>query len=110
MNQWVRLLALIGLAACGIVILLLGFTRHDADLTAPLNLVLFFGGVLLYLLPTGLAYYRDCKSSAWIATVDVLLGWTIFGWFVALGWAASGKTREPGHQIGAPPNHPVPGH
>ncbi len=54
--------------------------------------------------------YRDCKATVWIAVVNVLLGWTIFGWFIALGWSASGKTREPGHPIGTPPTHPVPGH
>jgi hypothetical protein len=54
--------------------------------------------------------YRDCKSTAWIVAVNLLLGWTIFGWFVAMGWAASGKIREPVHPIGAPPVQPMPGH
>lgn len=108
MKQWVRLLVLVGLAVCGIVLVALGFVQHDADLTAPLNLVLFVVAALVYLLPTGLAYYRDCKASAWIAAVNVLLGWTIFGWFIAMGWAASGKVRESGHSISAPPTHPVP--
>jgi hypothetical protein len=39
--------------------------------------------------------------------VNVFLGWTILGWFVALGWAASGQIRKPGHPIGTPPTHPV---
>jgi hypothetical protein len=88
----------------------LGLQRHNADLLAPVNLVLFVAGVLVYLLPTGLAMYRDCKSTAWIVAVNLLLGWTIFGWFVAMGWAASGKIREPVHPIGAPPVQPMPGH
>jgi len=110
MNNMVRLLVIGGLAGCAFVAIALGLARHDADLLAPLNLILFLACFTLYLLPTGLAMYRDCKSTAWIAVVNVLLGWTLFGWFVALGWAASGKIREPGHAIGTPPTHPVPGH
>jgi hypothetical protein len=109
MNNLLRLLVIAGLAAGGIIIVALGLERHNADLLAPLNLMLFVAGVLVYLLPTGLARYRDCKATAWIAVVNVLLGWTIFGWFVAIGWAASGKIREAGHPISAPPTHPVAG-
>jgi magnesium-transporting ATPase (P-type) len=110
MNNLLRLLVIAGLAAGVIVIVALGLERHNADLLAPLNLVLFVALVLVYLLPAGLAMYRDCKSTAWITVVNILLGWTIFGWFVAMGWAASGKIREPSHPIAAPPIGPVPGH
>jgi hypothetical protein len=110
MNNLLRLLVIAGLAAGAIVIVALGLERHNADLLAPVNLLLFVAGVLVYLLPTGLAMYRDCKSTTWIAVVNVLLGWTVFGWFVAMGWAASGKIREPVHPIVVPPTHPVSGH
>ncbi len=109
MNNLLRLLVIAGLVAGGIVIVALGLERHNADLLAPLNLMLFVAGVLVYLLPTGLAMYRDCKATAWIAVVNVLLGWTIFGWFVAIGWAASGKIRELSAPVGTPPTHPLPG-
>jgi len=109
MNQWVRFLVLVALAACGVVIVALAFGRHNADLMAPLNLVLFVVAILVYLLPTGLAIYRDCKSTAWITVVNVLLGWTIFGWFVALGWAAAGKIRRSGQTVIPPPTHLVRG-
>lgn len=110
MNNLLRLLVIAALAAGAIVMVALGLQRHNADLLAPVNLVLFVAGVLVYLLPTGLAMYRDCKSTAWIVAVNLLLGWTLFGWFVAMGWAASGKIREPVHPIGAPPVQPLPGH
>jgi hypothetical protein len=110
MNNLLRLAVIAGLAACAIVIVALGLQRHDADLLAPVNLVLFVAGVLVYLLPTGLAMYRDCKSTAWIVAVNLLLGWTILGWFAAIGWAAGGKIREPVHPIGPPPVQPMPGH
>ena len=107
MNNLVRVLVVAGLAAGAIVIVALGLERHNADLLAPLNLVLFVALVLVYLLPMGLAMYRDCKATIWIGLVNVLLGWTLFGWFIALGWAASGQIREPVHPIGTPP-HPLP--
>jgi RsiW-degrading membrane proteinase PrsW (M82 family) len=110
MSNLLRVVLFGGLAACAIVVFALALVRHDADLMAPVNLVLFALGVLLYFLPTGLAMYRDCKATVWIAVVNVLLGWTIFGWFIALGWSAGGKVREPGHPVATPPTHPVPGH
>ncbi len=110
MNNLLRLLVIAGLSVGAIVIVALGLERHNADLLAPVNLVLFVAGVLVYLLPTGLAMYRDCKSTMWIAAVNVLLGWTLFGWFAAIGWAARGKIREAVHPIVAPPINPVPGH
>jgi hypothetical protein len=109
MNNLLRLLVIAVLAAGGIVVVALSLARHNADLLAPVNLILFVAGVLVYLLPTGLAMYRDCKATIWIGVVNVLLGWTIFGWFAAIGWAASGKVREPGLLVGAPPTHPVTG-
>jgi hypothetical protein len=110
MNHLLRLLLIAGVVACGIVVVALGFARHDADLMAPVNLVLLVIVALVYLLPTGFAMYRDCRSTVWIALVDVFLGWTILGWFAAMGWAAAGKVREPAHAMSAPPTHPVPGH
>jgi membrane protein YdbS with pleckstrin-like domain len=110
MNNLLRLLVIAVLAAGAIVLISLGFVRHDADLMAPVTVMLLVLAVLVYLLPTGLAVYRDCRAAVWIAVVNVLLGWTLFGWFVALGWAASGKIREPVHPTGAPPVQPSPGH
>ena len=110
MSNLLRLLVIAGIVVCGIVVVALGFARHDADLIGPVSMVLFVIAALVYLLPIGLALYRDCRSSVWIALVNVFLGWTIFGWFAAMGWAAAGKVRAPAHPVGAPPTHPVLGH
>ena len=107
MNNLLRLIVIVGLAACAFVVVALAFVRNDKELMAPVTLILFVLGVLAYLLPSGLATYRDCKATIWIALVNVFLGWTILGWFVALGWAAGGQIREPRHPIGTPPTHPV---
>jgi len=95
MSNLLRLIVIVGLIACAIAVVALGFARNDADLLAPLHFALFVLAALLYLLPTGLAMYRDCKATLWIVLLNILLGWTIFGWFISLGWAAAGKMRPP---------------
>ncbi|HTX74780.1 MAG TPA: superinfection immunity protein [Terracidiphilus sp.] len=93
MKHLFHLLVAAVFGAAVILVVAIGFARHDRDLLAPLDLFLLLAALLVYLLPTGLALYRDCKAGIWITAVDVLLGWTIFGWFIALGWAAAGKTK-----------------
>lgn len=110
MNNLLRLLVVMAAIACAIVVVSLGFVRHDAALLAPVHLALFVLAVVVYLFPAALAMYRDCRATAWIVMLNVFLGWTIAGWFAALGWAVSGKAQEPHHSIGNPPTHPVPGH
>lgn len=106
MNNLLRLLVIIGIVACSIVVVTLGFARHDSELMAPVSLALWALGTLFYLLPTGIAIYRDCRSTVWIVLINILLGWTVLGWFAAMGWAAAGNVRGTAH----PPAHPVPGH
>ena len=110
MSNMIRLLIVVGLIACGIAVVAMGFARSDANLLAPVHLMLFVLAALVYVLPTGLAMYRGCKATVWIAVVNVLLGWTIFGWFVTLGWAAAGKMRPVSASIAPPPAHPAAGH
>lgn len=43
--------------------------------------------VALYLLPTLLGALNERRAVVPIAVVNILLGWTIIGWFVALFWA-----------------------
>lgn len=43
----------------------------------------------LYLIPWIIAARRDHHRRALISTVNVLLGWTVVGWGVALYWALS---------------------
>jgi hypothetical protein len=82
-----------GLAALAVLSFALGMAHNRSALLGPAELLLFAIGIVFYLLPTGLALYRDCASSAWIAALNVLLGWTVFGWVIAIGWATVGKTR-----------------
>jgi hypothetical protein len=109
MNQLLRLCIVGGLIAAAILIVALGIAQHDAALMGPVDLMLFLLGIGVYVLPTGLAMYRDCKALAWIALVNISLGWTIIGWFAALGWAASGSVAA-GPTVPLPPARPATGH
>lgn len=108
MTNLFRLFMAAGLCFLALLILLVGLARQDDNLLAPLNFFMFLLLCAVYMLPTVLAFYRECDSVLWIALVNVFLGWTIVGWVAALGWANAGKTR-PLPPDGHPPAHPLPG-
>jgi TM2 domain-containing membrane protein YozV len=57
-----------------------------------------FGGLILigltcYFLPTIVAGVRDtANGTGGVFFVNLLLGWTVIGWFVSFIWACSGET------------------
>lgn len=110
MNYLLRLIAVVGLLLVGVLLFALGMARNTTALLAPIHVLLFVISLAVYLLPTALALYRDCRATVWIVAVNVLLGWTVLGWFVAIGWAAGGKVRELPPTFPAPPTHAVPSH
>jgi hypothetical protein len=92
MSNLFRLFVAAGLVVCAILGIAVGLARNTAALAAPAHLILFIAAIGLYLVPTALALHRNCRATGWILALNVLLGWTMFGWVIALGWAASGKT------------------
>jgi hypothetical protein len=54
----------------------------------------FFGfGFLMYFLPSVIALARNKRDILAIFLLNLFLGWSVIGWFVALIWAA--KTDVP---------------
>lgn len=102
MRDLLRIAAIGGAIACTILLVALGMAQHTAELMAPADLLLLTLATMLYFLPTGLAMYRDCQAAGRIAAVNLLLGWTIVGWAIALAWAAEGRVRL---GIPLPPRH-----
>jgi hypothetical protein len=50
---------------------------------------LFFGfPFLMYFLPTIIAIVRGKRDVVGILLLNMFLGWTVIGWFIALIWAA----------------------
>jgi len=110
MNNLLRLLIAVVLGASVVMMVAVGLAGRNADLLAPVHLLLFVVALAVYLLPAGLAEYRDCKWAGWIVALDILLGWTILGWVIALGWAVEGKTRMHPLAVAAGPEAAVHGH
>lgn len=55
------------------------------------GLVGFVVVVVLYFAPTFVAVQRQHTSQSGIVLCNLLVGWTLIGWVVALVWAASGQ-------------------
>jgi Superinfection immunity protein len=58
-------------------------------------LIVLVVGVLLYLLPTLVASRRNARNMGSVAVINILLGWTVIGWVVALAMAVADTGRRP---------------
>ena len=47
----------------------------------------FLGALMLYLAPAMIADAREREDAFAVTMVNILLGWTVIGWFAALIWA-----------------------
>ncbi len=48
---------------------------------------------LIYFAPALIALIRGHLSSGAIVVLNIALGWTLLGWFIALLWSLTGNTR-----------------
>lgn len=92
MSSLLRLIFGAALVALAILAIAIGLARNTAAVAGPARLILFLAVVGLYLVPSGLALHRNSMATGWIVALNILLGWTLFGWVIALGWAAAGKS------------------
>jgi hypothetical protein len=60
------------------------------------------GIVALYFLPSIIAHKKRNKSA--IVALNLLLGWTVLGWVIALVWAL---TSDPKVKVNVQVSHPV---
>lgn len=51
-------------------------------------------GIALYFLPTMVAVARHYRSTGSVVVINLLLGWTLIGWVVALALAFGSNQRE----------------
>jgi hypothetical protein len=65
-----------------------------------LAFVLIAVGTPLYFLPSVVAYNRNHKDFAGVLIVNLLLGWTVVGWVVALAWATRPDSARPAPREG----------
>jgi hypothetical protein len=48
--------------------------------------------VIIYMLPTLIAYARDVPSRHTITVINIVFGWTLVGWLIAFLWAMLAET------------------
>jgi hypothetical protein len=48
--------------------------------------------VIIYMLPTLIAYARDIPQRQTVTIVNIIFGWTLIGWFICFLWAALAET------------------
>ena len=53
----------------------------------PIEGAVLLGALMLYLVPAMIADARDREDAFAVTMVNILLGWTVIGWFAALIWA-----------------------
>ena len=88
-----RIVAAIGLSL--LVIAIMAFEATIGDLDGGLAAGLFAGaavydvsvGFLAYLAPLWIALARNHPETPAIAVVNLLFGWTVVGWLIAIVWA-----------------------
>jgi hypothetical protein len=51
------------------------------------GLIVLSVGLLLYQIPTLVAYSRNHHQATAIFALNLLLGWTVLGWIISLVWA-----------------------
>lgn len=49
--------------------------------------------VVGYFLPTVISVARSANATAAIIALDLLTGWTVIGWLIALIWSMAGETE-----------------
>ena len=57
--------------------------------------------ILFYLLPTWLAFDQGHRRRVTICVLNILLGWTIIGWFGLLLWSMTRSRRDSQEPLGA---------
>lgn len=62
------------------------------------KLILVIAALAAYLFPALVAGFREHKNGNSIAVLNLLLGWTLLGWVVALVWAFSAQDEPSGSE------------
>jgi len=67
------------------------------------SLVVLVVVIAFYFLPSIVAYGRGKVNPGGVLVINLLLGWTVIGWIVALALAASGMTKKQQTTLQRPP-------
>ena len=57
-----------------------------------------FAGALVYFIPTYMAFKAGHRNALAILILNILGGWTIIGWILAMVWCSEGDGSESSEQ------------
>jgi hypothetical protein len=73
-----------------------GFANSITNLTQSLlAMIAIFVAVLIYLLPSTIAFARSHHNAVPILLTNLFLGWTFIGWVAALIWSTTATAQLP---------------
>ena len=58
-------------------------------------LLFYLVGLIIYFVPTIFAIVRGTRRSVAIYAFNILLGWTVIGWIIALIWSLTSRPAAP---------------
>ena len=58
------------------------------------TIIFIIVGLIIYFLPTAIAANKKKKNTTAIFAVNLLLGWIVIGWIVALVWALTKDEKK----------------
>lgn len=58
------------------------------------GLVIFGLAIMVYCLPTALAFFKSHKHRWAISFLSLILGWTVVFWVACMTWALMNQTEE----------------
>ena len=61
--------------------------------------ILLVIGAIVYFVPTILAWWMHVKSTRAIFYVNLVFGWTIVGWIVAMMWVMAERNEVPTNSV-----------
>jgi Na+-driven multidrug efflux pump len=75
-----------------------GYGSRETERLNPLSLifgcVLLVGMILLYFVPSVVAFVREHQNAIPILVLNLFFGWTLLGWVICLAWSFSSDDRE----------------
>jgi cytochrome c oxidase assembly factor CtaG len=66
----------------------------DGILDSTVTVIILMVVLIIYMLPTLIAYSREHPWRHELAIINIFLGWTLIGWVVVFLWAALGAVED----------------
>jgi len=66
----------------------------ETQIVIAIFMVVAFIGLIIYFIPSLVAFKRDAASRWGIFIVNLFFGWTLLIWIIALIWACEGRRKN----------------